>query len=57
MLLGKGDTDDGDGEDQRTGQMGQRDFPAEEEEPDDIEEQCQTAAFPLYLDNFFAKGG
>ena len=57
MLLGKGDANDGDGQNNPANQMGYGDLPTKQNDPNDGEDQLQTATARICLNHLFAKGG
>ena len=56
MLFGKGDADDGDGENQSRYQMDDHDLPSEKDGPDDVEQQVDAAPGVAGFNDRFAKG-
>jgi hypothetical protein len=55
VLFGKGDADDGDGEEQSTDQVGNGDLPAEKNNPDDGKNQLQTSTTGISFNYLFAE--
>jgi len=56
MLFGKGNAYNRDPKKQCPEQMGQRDFPAKEDEPNDVEDDVEWIASLFCFHNSFAKG-
>lgn len=57
VLFGKGDANDGDGQEYASDQVGNGDLPAEEDDPDDGENQLQTSTTGICFNNLFSEGG
>jgi hypothetical protein len=56
VLLGKWDSYDRDSQDERAREMGQGDFPAEKNEPENVKHEDYTPLSPGSLNDLFAKG-